>query len=325
MRVNASKERFEELEKMGEIAVEQQIIQVSFNALVTYYNLVRLQQQVKAITAIIDLSRERLHIADTRFDVGSGAKTDMLQASIDLNEQLVALQNIQQSILNNRAILNTLMMRDPATPLVPADTTFDIQLVSLPDYRAKIDSQNFEMLLAQRERNLLVQDRRIINSQRLPTLNLNSVTSFNRNKANAGLFLVNQTYGPNIGIGIGIPIYNSNIFKTQLRVNQVQQKQQQLQVDLLRTEIMRDMQIAYQEYTNAMSLADLEAANVKLAKENEFIASERFKKLQGNSIELRQAQLSLIDAQDRLINARFRAKLAATTIQFLAGEIQINP
>ncbi len=325
MRVKATKERFDELEKMGEIAVSQQITQVGFDVLVTYYNLVRLQQQVKAITAIIDLSRERLHIAETRFNVGSGAKTDMLQASIDLNAQLTALQNLYLQMKNTKATLNTLLNRDPATPVAPADTSFSIQPVALRDYTQKIDSQNYQMLLAQRERNLLVQDRRIINSQRLPVVSLNSVTSFNRTQATGGFFLTNQTYGPNIGIGVGIPIYNSNIFKTQLRVNAVQQKQQQMQMDLLRTEIQRDMQIAYQEYENAIVLADLESRNVKLAEENEFISSERFKKLQGNSIELRQAQLSLIEAQDRLINARFRAKLAATSLQFLAGEIDIRP
>ncbi len=325
MRVRATKDRFEELEKMGEIALMQQITQIGFDVLVTYYNLVRVQQQVRAISAIIDLSRERLHIAETRFNVGSGAKTDMLQASIDLNAQLVALQNLYLQVKNNKAVLNTLLKRDPATPIAPTDTSFSIQLVTLADYKQRIDSQNYQMLLAQRERNLLAQDRKIINSQRLPVVSLNSTTSFNRNQASAGLFLTNQTYGPNIGIGVGIPIYNSNIFKTQLRVNTVQQKQQQLQVDLLRTEIQRDMQIAYQEYENALALAELEEANVKLAKENEYISSERFKKLQGNSIELRQSQLSLIEAQDRLINARFRAKLAATTIQFLAGELQISP
>lgn len=325
MRVRATKQRLDELEKMGEIAVSQQITQVGFDVLVTYYNLVRLQQQVKAITAIIDLSMERLHIAETRFNVGSGAKTDMLQASIDLNAQLTALQNLYLQMKNTKATLNTLLNRDPATPVAPADTSFSIQPVSLRDYTQKIDSQNFQMLLAQRERNLLVQDRRIINSQRLPVVSLNSVTSFNRIKATGGFFLTNQTYGPNIGIGVGIPIYNSNIFKTQLKVNEVQQKQQQMQMELLRTEIQRDMQIAYQEYENAIALAELESRNVKLAEENEFISSERFKKLQGNSIELRQAQLSLIEAQDRLINARFRAKLAATSLQFLAGELDVRP
>jgi hypothetical protein len=49
-----------------------------------------------------------------------------------------------------------------------------------------------------------------------------------------------------------------------------------------------------------------------------------FKKLQSNSIELRQAQESLSQAQDRFINARFRAKVAATTIQLIAGEVVLN-
>ena len=90
-----------------------------------------------------------------------------------------------------------------------------------------------------------------------------------------------------------IPIYNSNIFKTQLRVNEVQQKQQQSITEQLRNELQRDMQIAYEEYENAVKTSEIERANVKLAEENNFISTERFRKLQGNSIELRQAQESL--------------------------------
>jgi outer membrane protein TolC len=321
MRIRATKERFEELEKIGDIALKDEITRVGYDVLIAYYNLERLQQQVRAINAIIDLSRERLNIAETRFNVGSAPKTDMLQASIDLNAQQVALQNLLVQMRNTKSILNNLLRRDPATPLTPSDTGFLIRPIDFYQYKQKIDTQNFQLLLAQRQRNVLVQDRRIINSQRLPVLALNSTSSYNRNVASAGLFLANQTYGPNIGLSLGIPIYNSNIFKTQLRANAVQQKQQQVRVDLLKTEIERDMQIAYQEYQNALNIVEIEKKNVKLAEENNFISSERFKKLQGNSIELRQAQLSLIEAQDRLINASFRAKLAETTIHFLAGEL----
>jgi outer membrane protein TolC len=321
MRVRATKERFEELEKIGDIALKDEITRVGYDVLIAYYNLERLQQQVRAINAIIDLSRERFNIAETRFNVGSAPKTDMLQASIDLNAQQVALQNLLVQMKNTKATLNNLLRRDPATPLTPSDTGFSIRTIDFYQYKQKIDTQNYQLLLAQRQRNILVQDRRIINSQRLPVLSLNSTSSYNRNVASAGLFLTNQTYGPNIGLSLGVPIYNSNIFKTQLRANAVQQKQQQVRVDLLKTEIERDMQIAYQEYQNALNIVEIEKKNVKLAEENNFISSERFKKLQGNSIELRQAQLSLIEAQDRLINASFRAKLAETTIHFLAGEL----
>jgi outer membrane protein len=68
-------------------------------------------------------------------------------------------------------------------------------------------------------------------------------------------------------------------------------------------------------------VARIEKENVKLAEENNFISTERFRKLFSNSIELRQAQLSLIEAQNRYINAQFRAQVAVNTLKFLSGEI----
>jgi outer membrane protein TolC len=155
----------------------------------------------------------------------------------------------------------------------------------------------------------------------MPTATISSVTNLTKTKAGAGFFLTNQTFGPNLGFGIGIPIFNGNIAKTQLKVNQVLQKQQDLQLDLIRTSLQRDLLISFQEYQNAVEVSKIEEFNVKFAEENNMISTERFKKLQSNSIELRQAQLSLIEAQDRFINAQYRAQIAAYTLQFITGEI----
>ncbi len=320
-RVVATKNRFQELEKIGEINVTQQMQRIAFDVLVVYNNIVRFNQQVKAFKAIIALSRERYTIAKTRFDVGSAAKTDMLQSQIDLNEQEINLNNVERQIQDNKAILNTLLKRPAAYPITVADSTFHIPSLNYDSAVAKIDTQNLDLLRAERERAILVEERRIINSNRIPSLTLNSTTSYNRTKASGGFFLTNQTYGPNIGLNMGIPLYNSNIFKTQLRANEVLQKQQKLQTELIRTQLQRDMFIAFQEFENAKHVADVEENNVKIASENNFISTERFKKLQGNSIELRQAQLSLIEAQDRYINALYREKLAALAAQLIIGEV----
>jgi outer membrane protein TolC len=324
MRIRATKQRFEELEKMGDILLQQEITRVTYDVLIAYYNIVRLNLQVKATGAIIELSREREKIAETRFNVGSAAKTDMLQASIDLNTVIANLENIYRQIETSKTLLNNLLKRAPDAPLAVADSTFDIRLINLEEYKTKIETQNFGMLLAQRDRAILVQDRRIINAQRLPMLTLNSVTSYNRTIATGGFFLTNQNFGPNLGLNLTIPIYNSNIFKTQLRANEAQQKQQLQVIEQVRMDSHRDMQIAFQEYQNALKVSDIEKANVKLAEENNFIATERFKKLQSNSIELRQAQESLSQAQDRYINARFRAKVAETTIELISGEVLVD-
>lgn len=59
MRVRATKERFDELEKVSEIQFKQQLAVLTFDVLTTYYNLVRLNLQIKANDAIIGLADER--------------------------------------------------------------------------------------------------------------------------------------------------------------------------------------------------------------------------------------------------------------------------
>jgi outer membrane protein TolC len=321
MRVLATKERFEELERIGALQVRQEVARLSFDVLSAYFDIVRLNLQVRAIEAIIDLSRERERIAETRFAVGSAGKSDLLQARIDLNTQRVNLANIRQQVRVAKAGLNTMLLRMPDAPLEVADTAFAIAKVEIADYRAKAAKDNYPLLLAQRNRAVLLQDKRIINAQRLPVLSLGSVSSFNRNQATGGFFLTNQTLGPNVGLNLAIPIFNGNSVRTQLKVADARIRQQELQTEILRTEILRDLQAAYDAFSNAVAISEVERQNVELARENNLISTERFRKLQSNSIELRQAQLSLIEAQDRYINAAFRAKLASTTLQFIAGDV----
>ena len=321
LRVRSTKERFESIEKMGSISLQQQIDQVIFDVLNIYNNIIRLKKQINATTAIIDLSKERLKIAETRFNVGSGAKTDMLQARIDLNAQEVNLQNIYKQLENTKATINTLLKRKPGAPFYAKDEQFVIPNIDYVTVLEKLEKQNYQLLLAEQEKINILIDKKIINSQRMPTATVSSVTNLTKTKAGAGFFLTNQTFGPNLGLGIGIPIFNGNITKTQLKVNQVLQKKQDLQLDLIRSTLQRDLLISFQEYQNAVSVSKIEESNVKFAEENNMISTERFKKLQSNSIELRQAQLSLIEAQDRFINAQYRAQIAAYTLQFITGEI----
>jgi outer membrane protein len=321
MRIRATKSRFEILEKMGTMALQQQIDEVIFNVKNVYYNIVRLNKQINATKAIIELSRERLKIAETRFNVGSGAKTDMLQAGIDLNAQLVNLSRILNQVNNTKANMNALLKRNAGDPFHTLDTEFSIPNVNLNTLMEKLDTQNNLLQLSVQQKNNLQQEKKIINSQRLPSVTLNTNTVLNRSKSTAGFFLTNQTFGPNIGLAVGIPIFNGNINKTQLKVNDVQIKQQDLQKDNLKNSLQRDLLIAYQNYVNAKETSKIEENNVKLAEENNMISTERFRKLQSNSIELRQAQLSLIEAQDRYIDAQYQAQIAVSTLLFLSGEI----
>lgn len=320
-RISATKERFEVIERIGVIALDQQIGQIIFDVSNIYHNIIRLNKQVLATKAIIALSEERYKIAETRFNVGSGTKTDMLQAEIDLNAQKVNLENINIQLQNTAASMNALLKRKVDEEFIAAEDEFKLPNIEFGSLISALEKQNYQLLLAQQERQNILNDRKIINSQRLPILSLNSNTVLNKQRSTAGFFLTNQTFGPNIGLGLSVPIFNGNINRTQLKTNAIQEKRQTLQIEQLKISLQRDLLIAFQEYENAMKIIKIEENNVKLAEENNFISTERFKKLVSNSIELRQAQLSLIDAENRYINAQFRAQVAVSTLQFLSGEI----
>ena len=217
--------------------------------------------------------------------------------------------------------MNAILKRKVDESFVTAEDKYELIKIDFGSLVSLLDKQNYQLLMAQQERQNILNDRKIINSQRLPVLSVNSNTVLNRQRSTAGFFLTNQTFGPNIGLGLAIPIFNGNINRTQLKTNTIQEKRQNLQIEQLKLTLQRDLLIAFQEYENALKIIEIEEENVKLAKENNFISTERFRKLVSNSIELRQAQLSLIEAETRYINAQFRAQVAVTTLQFLTGEI----
>jgi outer membrane protein len=320
-RVVATKERLAILQQQGELNVKRQIQQLSFDVLMAYYAIVRFSQQSKATKGLIVLSEERKKIAETRFNVGSAAKTDLLQATIDLNEQQLSLTNLQQQIMNAKTNLNLLLQRDAATVFEVTDTTITYKNFVLSDLLAKIQQQNLNLLAQQKDLAVAMQTKREINSQRLPTVTLSSNINFGQNISNGGLFLRNISYGPNIGVNVGIPIFQGNVVKNQLKVQDIQIQNQQLLGNSLSDQIRASMVNNYNELVTAVQVAKAELVNIELAQENSFIAAERFRKLQSNSIELRLAQQSLIEAQTRLYNAQNRAKMAELSLLFLSGEL----
>ena len=72
---------------------------------------------------------------------------------------------------------------------------------------------------------------------------------------------------------------------------------------------------------DCVSLIELEEENILLAKENVNITLETYRLGSTTFIQLREAEKSLSDAYDRLINARYNAKLAETELLRMKGEL----
>lgn len=323
MRMFATKSRLEELEKMGAVQITRQSNQIVYNTLLVYYNLIRLRQQATAIREMIALNQERLKIAEARFTIGTGAKPEVLQAKVDLNEQQQSLQTLENETELFIIQLNQLLLQDPNTKIRITDTVFTNPTADFVQLSQQLSSANPDVLLAQSNLRVLKETRREINAQRLPSGTFTSNYNFVRSKSEAGFNLLNQNYGPSVAIGVAIPIFNGGIIRQQLKVNDIQQKNQELSIQELQLQLQSSFATALSNFTNARKMASMEESNLELIRENNLINLERFRKMAITSVELRQSQTSYTDAQTRLSNARYQMNVADAQMQLLAGSVKL--
>ena len=317
----ATKKRLEELERNGEYVFRKNVNETVYNVITSYYNIVTLNEQLKATQEQISLYNDRYNLAQRRFEIGTGAKYEVLEAQVDLNEQRSNLLLLQNSIALAKSSLSNLMGKKPDTAYTVIDT---IKIQSLPlfsEAQTKIESQNPDILLANSDLAILIQTKKEVNAARLPSVTLNGFYNFAKSSNGAGFTLLNQTYGPSGSVGLSVPLFNGGLVKKQLSISDIQIRNQDISIAQTKNDLQTSLTNAYINYNNSLKAIELEKSNLIFATENIYIATERYKKLNITSVELRQIQISYNAVKDRLYNALYQAKIAEAGIALLTGDI----
>jgi outer membrane protein len=320
-RVRYLKRQYEQEQQVGELNLKQQSNQTAFDVISTYYNVARLQQQIATLDSSISLFLDRVKLAKARFEIGTTAKNDYLQAEIDLKAQQASLLDLENQLKQAKTTLNAFLARDPSADFIVDSAVQQVELPLRDTVLRNLDSNNYRILSSQASERALIEQYKVIRSARYPLIGISAGLGFARVNNSAGFTLLNQTLGPQAGFTLSAPLFNGGVVKRQLQVNDLQLKAQQIQTQSIRNELRATLTNAYNEYDNARRRYELEQENVKLVKENVFIATERFKRAAITQVELREIQFSLIEAQARLIDARYIMKVDAVTLQFVTSSL----
>ncbi len=319
LKMFATKSKLKRLEEIGELNFKDEVQTVVANVMLAYYDVVRAEQQLKAIDQAIKISEERVKLADAKFQVGTSGKTDWLQAKVDLNAQKSAALTQRKTIEQRKGDLNNLLARNTETDFSVTDS---IPLNLAEQLTAEdLDNKNFQLQAAMKNVEVAKYSKKEIFSQFLPLLNANLGYNYNRSNNSAGFFLVNQTNGMNAGFTLSVPLFNGLNTLRQNKIAAIQITSSQFNLEKARFQTKLNFYKALKDFQNAQQLLKLEEENIQLANENNKIATERFRLSQSTSIELREAQKSYIDALTRLVSARYMAKAAETELKRLRGEL----
>ncbi|RYF74155.1 MAG: TolC family protein, partial [Cytophagaceae bacterium] len=131
----ATYERFGELVRISEVNTRASVEQTIANVATAYYDVVRQLQQLLSFRQALDISRDRLELAKANYEVGTRSKVDYLTAQVDYNADSVTLLTQEQSLRSAKVLLNTLIVRDPATEFAVRDTIIVRTDISLDQLR----------------------------------------------------------------------------------------------------------------------------------------------------------------------------------------------
>lgn len=325
LRMFATRDKAEELVKLGELGIKQQIINTVANVITTYYNIVRQKQQLKAIEEQILLSQERVKLAQYKLDIGVGAKPDVLQSKVDNNAQK-ALQLEQLTLISQlKEQLNQAMNILDAPPYDVSDSIPLNTKLSLGDIQNGLESTNPSLLITRKNIDIAGLTLKELKADRFPVVSFNSAYNFSRNNNNLALNpalpVFSQNKGFNYGLTATIPIFNGFNTKRLIRQQELNIQYQRMFFDNQKSQLNLSVINAFLEYEQQKKALALEEENILLAKENVSIVFQVYKLNSTTLIQLKEAEKSLQDAYTRLITARYNTKLAETELLRLKGEL----
>ena len=158
---------------------------------------------------------------------------------------------------------------------------------------------------------------------RYPSLRATSGYNFSRNQSAAGQLLLNQNFGPTIGVGITIPIYNGSIYRRQKLVAELAVKDAGIQRQVLLRDYGAQVVKQYQSYTNTINQLDSAVRNYVLSSQLLNLALLRFEYKQATIVEVKNAQQSFQESGFRLVNLNFAAKSFEIELKRLANLITL--
>lgn len=321
-RVVTTKKRLEELQQQNQQLLSVQIQNTIAAVTTKYFDVVRQQSYLKTIAQSIEVSKKRLEILQVRKEVGMSNNADIFQAQLDLNA-LIQSQQAQQLVIDQaKTDLLNLVFLKPDTKILISDTIVVDRKVNIDSVRSSLAKNP---LLAAADRQIRINEllEKETAALRYPTVRANAGYNLTSSKSAAGFSLLNQSYGPFIGVNLAIPIYNGSISKKQQQVAAINTRNATIQRDNILLDNETGMIRTYQAYTNSLTQLETALQNYALSTQLLDLILQKFQLGQATIIDVKQAQQSFENEGYRLVNLNYAAKVAEIELKRLASQLAL--
>lgn len=320
--ITANYQKLKELERQGETNTRIAVEDLIANIAAEYYNYVQHKIRLMNFRYAVSLSKERLRIVEERYHIGNFSRLDYQQAKVDFNADSAQYMKQQELLHTSRIQLNELMANeDVDQPIIIPDSIIDVEAsLNFEELWNATLLANASLLKANQNNTLARLDYKKVSSRDYPYLRLNGGYGYTFNKYDIAANMQRGNLGANFGLTVGFNIFDGNR-RRERRNATLAFKNRRLERQELELSLRSDLSNLWQAYRNNLQLLNLERQNLITAKDNHDIAMDRYIQGDLSGFEVREAQKSLLDAEERILSAEYNTKLCEISLLQISGKI----
>ncbi|MFQ5499755.1 MAG: TolC family protein [Candidatus Zixiibacteriota bacterium] len=288
----------------------------------SYYAYLASAQNVDVQQQAVDRSQEQLKLIQSKFDLGSAAKSDVLKQKVRLGNDKLEQLRATNAVITTRATLAWTIGVDPNT-----DMQFDTSYISR-EYSGGLDAAvNFGLehepgLLSARAEldasNLGVHSRL---ADYLPTVSVfGSYSDFSGTQAFPSVFDYSFK-NRNFGFSVSLNIFDGFSRERNLSRARVTRNNAHALLADTRNQVSRDIKTAFYDIEQQREAMLVSQENVDAAQEDLNITQEKYNLGAATILDLLDAQVSLKQAQVSLIRVAFDLNLAIAQLEQAMGKM----
>jgi len=290
-----------------------------------FFDLVKQQKLMEVREKAIQRSQDQLNKTQKMFELGSVAKVDVYRSKVNFGNDKIALLQQKNSVILAKNNLNLVMGRDPKTP-VEIETSVTLNAAY----------KNVEDLFDESVQNnpLLKKYNEDFNSSDIGVGRAYSVlyprvgAFFNYGRSHEEF---NRVYGEfdknwntSYGLTLSFNFFNGLQDKVRIQKSKLAARNAQESYEDYKRTLKANITQLVDNYNSYLEIIEINEENLEAAKEEYRLAEERYRIGSGTSLEVREAQVNLTQAEQTLVAAQYNARIVQAQIEENLGSIYKN-
>ncbi len=289
----------------------------------SYCQVLQMQNNYDLSVSSMEISKQRIERAQTRFKLAGATKLELLNAEVDYNTDSTNLIRSETALANAKLqlvqLLNMNQVELKNVEILPLKKSEEIMNeASLKEMALK---NNSSVLNAYYNSDISEAQMKLTRAPMLPRLSLQSSYNFNRTENDGSFIPINQSVGFSGSIQLSIPIFDGHKKSIQYQNAEVRVRNAELNWKESVSTMERDISLAFSNHDQAKRIASLDEKTVETATLNFNRTKELFDNGQVSGLQFREAQLNLVRVQAQAANNQINVKLTEVELMRLSGQL----